>query len=141
MMRKLFILEDDPNAMTIVDWIKSKPNLNVVHARTVEDAVYYLEYCDDAPIESYSYFLFDASVPGASVPSVTGEDLNFFAEDGLNGVLVFNQYRNKIINSGAKVAFMTAFSSQIKEREDTKGINIIGKASKNFITDLSKFLA
>lgn len=140
-MKKLFILEDDPNAMPIVDWLKMKHNLEVVHARTVEDAVYYLEYCDDAPIESYDYFLFDASVPGAEVPSVTGENLTFFEDDGLNGVLLFNRYRKKIITSGTKAAFITAFSSQIKNRKDIYDIHMIDKASGSFIKDLSEFLA
>ncbi len=140
-MKKLFILEDSPEAMPIIEWMRSKPGLKVVHALNIEDAVYYLEYCDDAPIESYNYFLFDASVPGESVPSVNGENLNFFAEDGLNGIMIFDRYREKIINSGAKFAFMTAYSNQIKNRKDVKGVKTIDKTSDSFLSDLSKFLA
>ncbi len=141
MKKNLFILEDDHNAMPIVDWLKDKHNLEVVHARTLEDAVYYLEYCDDAPIESYDYFLFDASIPGTSVPSVTNEIIKFYAEDGLNGILLFDRYRNRIVKSNAKVAFMTAFSSQIKNREEIFDMHTIDKTSESFIKDLSEFLA
>ncbi len=141
MKKKLFILEDDPNAMPIVDWLKDKHNLEVVHARTIEDAVYYLEYCDDSPVESYDYFLFDASVPGASVPSVTNEIINFHAEDGLNGIILFIRYCDKIAGSNAKVAFMTAFSSQIKNRKEIADVPTIDKTSESFIKDLSEFLA
>lgn len=141
MKKRLFILEDDPNAMPIVDWLKGKHNLEVIHARTLEDAVYHLEYCDDSLVESYDYFLFDASIPGATVPSVTNEIINFHAEDGLNGILLFDRYRNRIMESNAKVAFMTAFSSQIKNREEIFDMHTIDKTSENFIKDLSEFLA
>ncbi len=141
MKKKLFILEDEPNAMPIVDWLKRKHNLEVIHARTLEDAVYYLEYCDDAPIESYDYFLFDASVPGATVPSVTNEIINFHAEDGLNGILLFDRYRDRIAKSNARVAFMTAFSSQIKNRKEIYDVPTIDKVADSFIKDLSEFLA
>lgn len=141
MKKNLFILEDDPNAMPIVDWLKGNHNLEVIHARTLEDAVYYLEYCSDAPIESYDYFLFDAYVPGATVPSITNEIINFHAEDGLNGIILFVRYRDKIAKSNAKVAFMTAFSSQIKNRKEITDVPTIDKTSENFIKDLSEFLA
>lgn len=140
-MKKLFILEDDPNAMSIIEWLKKKNKFDVVHARTVEDAVYYLEYCPEAPISSYDYFIFDASIPGASVPSVSGERLDFFDSDGLNGVLIFNRYKEAINKNGAKAAFMTAYSSQIKNRADINNVTMIDKASDGFIKDLSEFTA
>lgn len=140
-MKKLFILEDDPNAMPIIEWLKNKNKFDVVHARTIEDAVYYLEYCPDKPIDSYSYFIFDASIPGTSVPSVNGERLEFFDNEGLNGVLIFKRYKEKIEKLGAKTAFMTAYSSQIKNRYDINNITIIDKASDGFIKELSEFIA
>ncbi len=140
-MKKLFILEDDPNATPIINWLKKLNKFEVIHARTIEDAVYYLEYCDEAPIESYSRFLFDASVPGATVPSVNGEKLDFNAKDGLNGILVLNRYSEQINNSGAKAALMTAYSHQVKNCKIIDSISTIDKTSDNFIKELSEFLS
>ncbi len=140
-MKNLFILEDAPEAMPIIEWLKDKSGLNVVHAKNIEDAVYYLEYCDDKPIESYDYFLFDAAVPGATISLLNGETLRFLDNDGLNGVLLFERYRKKIEGCGAKVAFTTAYSHQLKCNEEIKNIEMIDKTAESFLKDLSKFLA
>ncbi len=140
-MKRLFILEDEPNAIHIVDWIRRNSSVEVIHARTIEDAVYYFEYCGDSAINSYSYFMFDVSVPNALVTLANGEKKKFYSEDGFNGIILYNHYSDRIKKSGAKIAFITAFANQIKNRNDIQGMEIIDKTSGDFVKNISTFLA
>ena len=64
-MRKIFFLDDQ--MIEIANYFSEKNNVELTFARTVEDAVYYLELDEDNPIESYDYFIFDISMPGGDM--------------------------------------------------------------------------
>lgn len=135
-MKKVFLLEDDPQAMSIVEWVKVNTQFEVIHARTVDDAVYYFEYEDGL---NYDIYLLDLSIAGGIIKLLNGNVITFLDEEGFNGLLLYKYYLKEQTKS-SKIAFVTAFSNHIYNRSDLNHIKVIDKTSESFIKDLSKFL-
>lgn len=137
---RVFILEDEVSCNPIIDWITY--NFEVVHARTIENAAYYLEYqgeniqCDK--------FIFDASVPAATVNHLDGKEEIFNGE--LNGIeyMISCIQRLELDRPGNRIAVLTAFDQQVNNYPIPEGIQenieIISKNDNDLVKLLQNFL-
>lgn len=137
---KVFVLEDEVQCNPIIEWIGC--SYEVVHAKTIEDAAYYLEYeNENAQCDKY---IFDASVPAATIIHLDGTRETF------NGVLNGIDYMTSCIGrlgldrKGIKIAVLTAFDLQVRDYNELKNvqskIEIISKNDNDLIKVLQNFL-
>lgn len=137
---KVFILEDEVSCGPIIEWIAY--SFDVVHAKTIEDAAYYLEY--EGENIQCSKFIFDASVPAATVIHMDGEEETFNGE--LNGIdfMISCIHQMELDRPGNKIAVLTAFDLQVKNYpipENMKEkIEIISKNDNDLVKLLQNFL-
>lgn len=136
----VFILEDEVSCGPIIEWITYR--FDVVHAKNIEDATYYLEYekeniqCDK--------FIFDASVPAATVIHMDGEKETF--NGALNGIeyMISCIQRMGLDRPGIKIAVLTAFDLQVKKypipENMREKIEIISKNDNDLVKLLQNFL-
>lgn len=137
---KVFVLEDEIVCNPIIDWIGC--GFEVVHARTIEDAVYHLEYEDEnAKCDKY---IFDASLPAATIIHMDGTKETFNGE--LNGIdyMISCIERLGLIKQDKKIAILTAFDLQVRKYnilESIQGkIEVISKNDNDLVKLLQNFL-
>ncbi len=137
---KVFILEDEVSCDPIIEWIECR--FDVVHAKNIEDATYYLEY--EGENIQCNKFIFDASVPAATVTHIGGKEETF--NGALNGIdyMISCIQRLVLDKPGNKIAVLTAFDLQVKKypipeimREK---IEIISKNDNDLVKLLQNFL-
>ncbi len=137
---KVFILEDEVSCNPIIEWITC--SFEVVHAKTIEDAVYYLEYEDENA--QCDKFIFDASVPAATVTHIDGKEETF--NGALNGIeyMISCIQQLELDRPGNKIAVLTAFDLQVKKypipKNMREGIEIISKNDNDLVKSLQNFL-
>lgn len=137
---KVFILEDEVSCGPIIEWIKYR--FDVVHAKNIEDATYYLEY-EEENIQC-DKFIFDASVPAATVTHIDGEEETF--NGALNGIdYMISCIRRLVLDRpGNKIAVLTAFDLQVKKypipENMREKIKIISKNDNDLVKLLQNFL-
>jgi len=149
MRRTVFVLENDEKAMPYIDYLKKYHN--VIHARRIDDAVYYLddEYNirKDYKLTDYDYFLFDANVPAEeNVRLGNGEFINFKFDGGLHGLSVLTHFFEKIDTTRQKIVIVTAYAKIVRECKEIKKmkevnefvIPVIDKSSENFTKELKE---
>lgn len=136
----VFILEDEVSCAPIIEWIKC--SFNVIHARTIEDATYHLEY--EGENTRCNKFIFDASVPATAVTHMDGKEEIF--NGTLNGIdyMVSCIQRLQLDKPDKKIAVLTAFDLQVKNYPIPKSIlskiEIISKNDNDLIRLLQNFL-
>lgn len=137
---KIFILEDDRNVLSLIDWLKSQ--YEVLHINNIEDAVYYLEYEEE--LQHCDKFIFDAALPAASVKHADGRESDYTGV--LNGVdLLVENYRlwgfDKAMN---KVAVLSAYDRTLEKYKNflkiKKDTTIISKYDSDLATSIRSFI-
>lgn len=137
---KVFILEDEVSCNPIIKWMKDR--FEVVHAKNIEDATYYLEY--EGENIQCNKFIFDASVPAATVTHIDSEEETFSGT--LNGIEFMKSciQRMELDRPGNKIAVLTAFDLQVKKYLSSenmqKKIEIISKNDNDLVKLLQNFL-
>ncbi len=137
---KIFILEDDANVFILVDWLREKHT--VIHAKNIEDAVYYLEYEEE--IGQCDKFIFDAAVPAATVEHLNGVTKKY--NKTLNGIdlLIDNIKAWNLDKDLNKIAILTAFDKKVKDEPKLKdyinNITLISKHGSDLVNDIINFL-
>lgn len=136
---RIFVLEDDSDCYGVIKWLQDSTN-SIKIAKNLEDASYYLEY--EETYRDYDKFLMDASVPGASVLHLDGNQTDY---NGLyNGIdYTIDSFTELGIDMG-KVAILTAYALQVGEYLAIKypdyNIRIINKNDGDLTKQLQKFL-
>ena len=144
-MMRVFCLEDDPCSFRIVDYLE---HLGFIVDAVLElhSAVYRLEYTPGA--DEYDFFLFDLSVPSATVKHKDGKTVTY--QGPLPGLDFILQNKKTLLPFAEqrKVAIVTGHpnvATEIMRRTgiDTSYINlvhIIGKGEDNFLDAILNFL-
>ncbi len=139
---KLFILEDDGNCNSIINWLKERTDTIKV-VKNIEDAAYFLEYETD--YKNYDKFILDASLPGAAILHLNGSEVPY--NGALNGIdFMLDLFPDLGIELNAdRVAILTAFTTRAKEYLSAKNIldpiNIIDKNDNDLTKKLLEFLS
>ena len=137
---KIFILEDDTNVLSLIDWLKTQ--YDVLHAINIEDAVYYLEYEEE--LLHCDKFIFDAALPAANVKHIDGRKADYTGV--LNGLdLLVENYRSwgfdKAMN---KVAVLSAYDRTLEQYKNflkiKKDTTLISKHDSDLVSSIRKFL-
>lgn len=136
---RIFVLEDDSDCYGVIKWLQDSTN-SIKIAKNLEDASYYLEY--EEIYRNYDKFLMDASLPGASVLHLDGNQMDY---NGLyNGIdYTIDSFTGLGIDM-SKVAILTAFALQVEEYLAKKypdySIRIINKNDGDLTKRLQEFL-
>lgn len=139
----IMVLEDDPNAMGIIDYLQNL-GYEVWHAQEILDVAYFFE--EDPGLDNFNKLMFDAEVEG--VPSSFKENgkFNFFTKGRFSGLeFVIENYD---ILKTKSIAVITAYNKEICQSKfnDMRSKNIldkliiIDKSSDNFMTQLLQFI-
>lgn len=137
---KVFILEDEVSCNPIIEWIECR--FDVVHAKNIEDATYHLEYQGENI--KCNKFIFDASVPAATVIHMDGEKEIF--NGALNGIeyMISCIQRMALDRPGNRIAVLTAFDLQVKKysipEKMQEKIKIMSKNDNDLVKLLQNFL-
>lgn len=138
---RIFILEDDSDCSKVIEWIKSR-NDEVKVAKNMEDMAYFLEYEEE--YRQYDKFVMDASLPGATILHLDGEEAEY--DGALNGIdyMLDNFSEMGIELRKDRVAILTAFANKVHAYLEAKGyshsIKIIDKNDNQLKTQLKNFL-
>lgn len=138
---RIFILEDDSSCSGIIEWFKRRRN-EVKLASNIEDMAYYLEYEEE--YRKYDKFILDASLPGAVILHLNGEEAEY--NGALNGIdyMLDNFSELGIELREDRVVILTAFANKVGVYLDTKlpghSIRIIDKNDNQLKKHLREFL-
>lgn len=139
----IFVLEDDAEAMGIIDWLIQNGH-TVRHVFDLRDAYCYL-FMEP---EIYDRLIFDVAVPGVSFHDLDGVMRDFNHKDGLNGLRFLLDNYDMLYYYHGRIALYTAYAMRIKQmkivpqqQEFLKTLPRIDKTSDELIVSLREFLS
>ena len=138
-MGKIFVLEDDLEAMDLVRWLRGK-GTNIDHARCLEDAVYYLDYEND--VSDYDRLLFDLHIPAADVRYSDGVVRTHRHKKGLNGLDFLMQNQARFEPFIDRLALITGYKldADLERNSFIEQIRVFNKTDDRFLRSINSFI-
>ena len=149
-MSKVFVLEDDAQAMEIVDFLESRGH-DVVHAEELNSAIYFLEH--EPGLAAMDKLLFDLAVPKCESEHWQGEPrVSEYAGKYAGLDYIADNYKHwpafRQAVDGGRVAILTAHDNAMQEDFEQKlkadpglvKVKIISKLANNMDEQLIDFL-
>lgn len=137
------VLEDDPNAMEIIDYLQNL-GYEVWHAQELLDVAYFFE--EDPGVDNFNKLMLDAAVKGVPSSFVANGKFKYGTKGRFSGLeFVIENYD---ILKSKSIAVITAYNKEICQGmfndERSKSILdqliIIDKSCDNFMTQLLQFI-
>lgn len=137
---RIFVLEDDIECNPFITYLRDGGH-EVIHAKTIEAAVTYLDY--EEGIKQCDKLIFDAALPAAEVIYMDDSEQDYYGV--FNGIdLLCDNIEKWGIRDSNKAVILTAYEYNLKEYnrylDIADDVKIISKNSNNFINDINDFL-